>query len=99
MEEIFNPTKDKQEVNLMNPLVWAYIGDCIYELYIRTHLINNTKHKVHELHIEATKYVKASSQAQILKNIEHYLTRGRKRYSKKNKKYTEIIIYLKMQVQ
>ena len=78
MEEIFNPTKDNQEVNLMNPLVWAYVGDCIYELYIRTHLINNTKHKVHQLHIEATKYVKASSQAQILKKIEDYLTKEEK---------------------
>ena len=78
MEEIFNPTKDNQEVNLMNPLVWAYVGDCIYELYIRTHLINNTKHKVHQLHIEATKYVKASRQAQILKKIEDYLTKEEK---------------------
>lgn len=99
MEEIFKPIKDREEVNLMNPLVWAYIGDCIYELYIRTNLINNTKHKVHKLHIEATKYVKASSQAQILKDIEQYLTRRRKRYSKKNKKHTEIIMFLKMQIQ
>lgn len=74
MEEIFKPIKDKQEVNLMNPLVWAYAGDCVYELYIRTHLINNTKHKVHELHIKATEYVKASAQAEILKNIEKDLT-------------------------
>lgn len=78
MEEIFKPTKDNQEVNLMNPLVWAYVGDCIYELYIRTYLINNTKHKVHKLHIEATKYVKASNQAQILKKIEDYLTKEEK---------------------
>ena len=99
MEEIFKPIKEGQEVNLMNPLVWAYVGDCIYELYIRTYLINNTKHKVHQLHIEATKYVKASSQAQILKDIEQYLTRRRKRYSKKNKKHTEIITCLKMQIQ
>lgn len=78
MDEIFKPIKDKQEIKLMNPLVWAYIGDCVYELYIRTNLINNTKHKVHELHVEATKYVKASNQAKILKNIEQCLTQEEK---------------------
>ena len=47
MDEIFIPIKDEQEVKLMNPLVWAYVGDCVYELYIRTFLINTTKMKVH----------------------------------------------------
>ena len=70
MDEIFIPIKDEQEVKLMNPLVWAYVGDCVYELYIRTFLINTTKMKVHELHVKASTYVKASSQAKILKNIE-----------------------------
>ena len=71
MDEIFIPIKDEQEVKLMNPLVWAYVGDCVYELYIRTFLINTTKMKVHELHVKASTYVKASSQAKILKNIEN----------------------------
>ncbi len=73
MDEIFVPIKDKQDVKLMNPLVWAYIGDCIYELYIRTSLVNTTKLKVHELHIKASSYVKASAQAQTLKKIEEDL--------------------------
>ena len=62
----------------MNPLVWAYVGDCVYELYIRTFLINTTKMKVHELHVKASTYVKASSQAKILKNIENELTEEEK---------------------
>lgn len=78
MEEIFIPQKDEEEVNLMNPLVWAYIGDCIYELFIRTKLINETKLKVHGLHVEATKYVKASAQAKKLKEIENILTEQEK---------------------
>ena len=78
MEELFIPIKDENEVNLMNPLVWAYAGDCIHELYIRTHLINTTKDKVHELHIKTSQYVKATAQAQALKNIEDILTEEEK---------------------
>lgn len=74
MEELIIPKKDETEVNMMNPLVWAYIGDNVYELYIRNYLINNSNAKVHELHINAIKYVKASAQAEILKIIEPNLT-------------------------
>ena len=73
MDEIFIPIKNEQEVKLMNPLVWAYVGDCIYELYIRTFLVNTTKMKVHELHVKASTFVKASSQAESLKKIENEL--------------------------
>lgn len=73
MDEIFVPIKDEQEVKLMNPLVWAYVGDCVYELYIRTFLVNTTKMKAHELHVKASTYVKASSQAELLKKIENEL--------------------------
>ena len=31
------------EVNQMSPLVWAYIGDSVYEQYIRNYLVTNTK--------------------------------------------------------
>lgn len=74
MEELIMPIKDESEVNLMNPLIWAYVGDCVYELYIRTKLINETKLKVHELHVQAISYVKASAQAELLRNIEYKLT-------------------------
>ena len=42
MEEFINIVKDEKEVNMMSPLTWAYIGDCVYELYIRTQLVNTT---------------------------------------------------------
>ena len=56
----------------------AYVGDSVYELFIRTHLINKTKLKPHKLHIEAIKYVKAKAQAEILKKIEPNLTEEEK---------------------
>lgn len=66
--------KEKEEVNLMSPLVWAYVGDAVYELYIRTYLVSTTKLNPHKLHIESIKYVKAGAQARILENLMPNLT-------------------------
>ena len=63
----------EQRINNMNPLTWAYIGDAVYELYIRENLIKNTNLKPHKLHIEAVKKVKAGAQSEILQKIEEKL--------------------------
>lgn len=65
---------EELDVNQMSPLVWAYVGDSVYEQFIRNYLVTNTKYKPHKLHIEATKFVKASAQAEILKKLEEKLT-------------------------
>lgn len=69
LEDFIELKKDEQEVNLMPPLVWAYVGDCVYELYVRTKLVEETKLKPHALHIEAIKRVKAQAQAETLNKI------------------------------
>ena len=74
MENIAEPKRTPEEVNLLNPLVWAYVGDSVYELFIRTNLVNNSNEKVHKLHVNAIKFVKAAGQAKILKAIEDELT-------------------------
>ena len=66
------------DVNQMSPLVWAYIGDSVYEQFIRNYLVTNTKFKPHKLHIEATKFVKASAQANILQKLENIITEEEK---------------------
>lgn len=75
MEKWININKTKEEINLMSPLTWAYVGDCVYELYIRTKLVNETSLKPHKLHIESIKYVKAGAQAELLKKISDNLTK------------------------
>ena len=74
MEEFLKIDRPKEEVELMSPLTWAYIGDAVYELYIRNKLINETNLKPHKLHIEAIRYVKAKSQAEKLNEIYESLT-------------------------
>lgn len=78
MEDFIELKKDEQEVNLMPPLVWAYVGDCVYELYIRTKLVEETKLKPHALHIESIKHVKAKAQAETLNKIYNELTEKEK---------------------
>ncbi len=62
--------KNETEINMMSPLTWAYVGDSVYEMYIRTYLSNQTNLNPHKLHILSIKYVKASSQAKIVKKLE-----------------------------
>lgn len=62
----------------MSPLIWAYIGDAVYEMYIRTYLVNTTALKPNKLHIESIKYVKAKAQAEILNKIYNNLTEEEK---------------------
>lgn len=62
--------KDEKKINMMSPLTWAYIGDCVYELYVRTYLSNTTNLNPHKMHVESIKYVKAGSQFKILKKLE-----------------------------
>ena len=69
----------------MSPLIWAYVGDSVYELYIRTHLVNITKLKPHKLHIESIKYVKAKAQAHILDGLMEYLTEQEKEIVKRGR--------------
>lgn len=90
-----------KNVNEINSLALAYLGDSIYELYIRTYLIDKGINKVNTLQEEAKKYVSAKSQALILNKINEYLTneeidvvkRARNHKSHKSPKNTDIVTY------
>lgn len=63
--------------NELSPLVLAYVGDAVFELYIRTKLASYPA-KMHKLHKNAVKYVQASSQAAIILAWEPDLTEEEK---------------------
>lgn len=58
---------DFMEIININSLTLAYIGDAIYEVYIREYLIKNGVAKVNDLQNKATKFVSAKGQANYLK--------------------------------
>ena len=91
------------DVNLINVITLAYIGDAVYEVYIREHLIKNGIAKVEELQKEAVKYVSAKSQAKILTYLMDnnllneseldIVMRGRNYKRSSHPKNTDIITY------
>ena len=78
LSKLIEIKKDETEINQLSSLTWAYIGDCIFELYIRTKFVNETKLKPHELHIKTINFVKAKSQAEMLNNIYENLSEEEK---------------------
>ena len=57
-----------------SPLPLAYIGDSVYDLFIRTKIIEKGNRHVTDMHKEAVKFVKAHSQAESIHAIEDKLT-------------------------
>jgi ribonuclease-3 family protein len=64
----------QSDIRMYNPLVLAYIGDAVYEMFVRTLLASSGSMQVAKLHKKAINYVKAKSQAEILVAIEEMLT-------------------------
>ena len=57
-----------------NPLVLAYVGDAVYEVFIRTLLVSKGNMSVHKLHKNSINYVKAKAQSDIIHRIMELLT-------------------------
>ncbi|MBQ4528569.1 MAG: Mini-ribonuclease 3 [Clostridia bacterium] len=87
--------------NQVSPLSLAYIGDAVYELYIRSYIMREVNMPVSKLHKAATHYVSAKAQAEIFHKIEDRLTdaeisvfkRGRNAHSYTSAKNADIIDY------
>ena len=89
----------------MNNLVLAYLGDAVYELYIRNYLINVKQiKKVKDLQNTSIKYVSAASQVRILENLinnnvlteeEIEIVKQGRNASSHSSKSTDIVTYKK----
>ena len=62
------------DVRTYSPLVLAYIGDAVYELMIRSKVINHGSMQVNKMHKHSAALVKASAQAQLIKALQEELT-------------------------
>ncbi len=63
-----------KEARQLSPLQLAYVGDAVYELFIRHFIISKQNVPVNQLHIESIKYVKAKAQKDTLFKIKERLT-------------------------
>ena len=64
-----------------NSLVFAFVGDAVFSLFVRTHLAEISTAKAGVLHTEATKFVRASYQKKLLDMLENMLTEEEKTIS------------------
>lgn len=82
-------------------LTLAYIGDAVFEIYVRSYLITQKNEPVSRLHKAATGYVKAKAQSGYMEIIEDKLTedelaaykRGRNAHPKTTAKNADVIDY------
>ncbi|MDE7384566.1 MAG: ribonuclease III [Anaeroplasmataceae bacterium] len=92
------------DANLYNGLTLAYIGDAIYELYVRKYALSLGFTKVNELHKKVTCYTNALAQANV---IHYYLEqniltetelsifkRGRNSHIHTKRKNVDLVNYL-----
>lgn len=56
---------------MKNPLIYAYIGDSVYETYIRKYLISKNISKLKDLQHNSLDYVSAKSQRRIFEELEN----------------------------
>lgn len=68
-----NTKLNAEDITMLSPLQLAYIGDSVYELLVRTYLLNKGL-TVKELHKATINYVKAKAQANIIHRLEDSLT-------------------------
>lgn len=62
------------EIQEYSPLALAYIGDGIYELVIRTLVVNKGNKQVQKLHKETSALVQASAQSRMMRRLQEELT-------------------------
>ena len=60
---------EEQDYRSFSALTLAYIGDCIFDLVIRTVVIYKSKKQVNDLHKKATRFVKAETQAVMVQGL------------------------------
>lgn len=68
-----NKDLSEEDLLMLSPLQLAYVGDAVYELLVRTYLLERDL-SVNELHKLTTAYVKAGGQSRIYHLIEDFLT-------------------------
>lgn len=56
-----------EQANLLNGAALAYIGDAVYEVFVRDHVLSQGETSPNKLHKAAVKYVEAKGQAAIMK--------------------------------
>lgn len=66
------------DIRTYSPLTFAYIGDGIYDLIIRSIVVGRGNTRVNELHHRTSHIVKAHTQAEMIEKLMPYLSETEK---------------------
>jgi len=69
MTDYLNIQMSAQEIGAVSNLGLAHIGDCVYELLVRSYIVCHGKHTNQGLHFATVSYVKAPAQARAMETI------------------------------
>lgn len=84
--DILNGAFNRSNINEMNSLVLAYIGDAVFEVFIRGYLVKENKNiVVQKLHKKGISYVKAKAQSDFIKRIMDELSEEEVRVFKRGR--------------
>ncbi len=56
---------ESRDIRTYSPLTLAFLGDCVFDLIIRTIVVEQANQPAHQLHQKKSKIVKAKTQAQL----------------------------------
>lgn len=94
---------EEKNWNLLNGLALAYIGDAVFEVFIRQYLLEQGQTRPNELHRNATLFVSAKAQSRLIKKLleekrlseteEDIFKRGRNAKSHTTAKNADVATY------
>lgn len=92
---------NSEDIKMMNTASLAYMGDAVYEIYVRKRVIENGRVAPSKLHRMSTGYVKAEAQAKAIRAMEDMLSeeessvvkRGRNHRVTSKAKNADIVTY------
>ena len=79
MDEFFNTIREQEapqnwKAQQCSPIALAFLGDTVFDLYLRTKLVLTSRVSANAMHLKASSYAKAASQARMMHAIEERLT-------------------------
>lgn len=75
----------KQDIRSYSPLTLAYIGDAVYELIVRTMMVENANAPVNKLNRRASRLSMAQRQSEIIRAVKDDLTEKEKKIYKRGR--------------
>lgn len=65
MDRLNGAPKTAREASLMQPVALAFLGDTLFDLYLRSEIVNSSPKSPHQMHEDASRRARASAQAKM----------------------------------